>query len=103
VKKPSDDEIARVEAWRAESNRRGHLAYRARMEEKAKQARAALAEKIVGHAVTAVDGEVDGEDWQTLVLALDDGATLTIRMVGWDERRLEITHDSSPTQENRHA
>ena len=104
AEKPTDEEIARVEAWKAERNRASHEAYRARLAEREVQARSDLAKQIVGRTIVDVGGDLsDGEDWQKLVLALDDGAsTLTIQMVGWDEKKLGITYDSSH-KENTHG
>ena len=93
VPRPSDDEITRVEAWRAEQNTRAHRAYRTRMEELEAEGRDAARAKLVGRTITAVGGELDGTVWHKLVLTLDDGATLTISMVGWDEKTLDLSHE----------
>lgn len=76
--KPTPEEIARVEAWRRREGETRRAESRRKQEAQEHVAREALAARIVGRKIEAVEGHLYYSDWRSLELVLEGGVRLTV-------------------------
>jgi hypothetical protein len=83
VDKPTQEEIQRVDEWRAVESKRRNEETQRKLEAKEQETRDDLTEKIAGRIIRCAEGNVSYGDFTLLRLVFEDGGCIEISVQSW--------------------